>query len=202
MSEISEIFKATPLQLDSFLQTHASPEFMKLLKQLIVCILSDGKNLLNEESSQKVKNIIDIEKFKRLSLGIVEEESQYKKDFKRYKVTYSGLILNRSKLSIYRKRSGKASEFSDFLVSNPNFEEETKADIEGYEEDIVKNLEQLKKYNSPFLEDYINLINKDVERKYKDRIEEFYKSEYYSNKNFDNFLATIGEIFQEMWCRK
>lgn len=159
-----------------------------------------------------VKSIIDIEKFRRLTLRITDPivdnidssnkaiKLQNKKDLKKYIITYSDLIFQRIKLKIYYIRSDqKPEEFSNFLSRNPRFEEETKSEMEGYEVDIAKELETYMEGKSSIFEDLIKLTNKNIERRYTERAQEFYKSEYYNRKEFDYFLAAIGEIFQQIW---
>ena len=71
--------------------------------------------------------------------------------------------------------------------------------MKGYEVDVAKILEKYMEGKSSVFKDLIELTNKDIERRYTERAQDFYKSEYYNNKQFDYFIASVGEIFQQIW---
>lgn len=199
MSRISEIFNAESENLDRFLQKYSDPEFMLLSKRLITCILASQRNLLDEKDSTEFRKIIDISNFKKMISGEnfqLERDRKIKLAFENYKLTYSNLILQRIKLNVFFTNENAGNEdIRLFIQNNPNFEKETTETMNGVQIECDKELDELKLLDIPLFEELIQIYHDSKNLEYKNKSIEFYKSEYYNNKSFNFFMASVGEIY-------
>lgn len=196
---LKEIFSTNEEDLDNFLSSNSSPEFMKMAKQLITCILVDKKNLLDSNDSKSIKSVVNIDDFENLKNGF-DFKSLRDKNIKfileDYKVTYSNLIMERLKLSIFFMRSdSNPREFVTFNSQNPDFENKSREYMAKLEESCEIFHKQLKEFNIPLLDDLLETIKSKIQEEYRVKGIDFYKSDYYNNKNFESFINAIGEIY-------
>lgn len=205
MSNISEIFTTDERTLDRFLQEKSDKEFMLLAKRLIVCVLANKQNLLNEADSSKFERAVNISNFERMISGEdfeLERKKKVGRLFEEYKLTYSNLCLIKIVMEILSiKQRETPEDIRTFLENHPKFEEENSEMMTRLEIECNEMIEKLKLMNIPLFEDLVDYFQATKNHEYTYRVTEFYKSEYYNNKSFEFFYATIGQIYMNDYSK-